>query len=337
MKYNVAIPSLETTGIGGPISFLKNFREFSNKNGTKFSKNSKNIFFPIEHPIHDLKKRREMGGCIIQRLDGIYYPEKHGEMFVTLNENIKEIYRNYSSHIIFQSEYSKKQCFAMFGPVTKYSIIHNGANLEVFYPLQDKPKNKTTQFITTGNFRNLDMLEPVIKALDILSDSYQFELQILGPVVNDDLKKYLDREYIRYLGQSTSQLEIAGYLRTADAFIYSHLNPPCPNSVIEAISTGLPVIGFDSGSMSELCHFSKDLLADVETKIFQEYLDFDEKELAIVIKNYLDSPSYFNKIALENRSFFSIEKCVKSYFEIFSNAGLKRESFIDKIRRYING
>ena len=30
------------------------------------------------------------------------------------------------------------------------------------------------------------------------------------------------------------------------------LNPPCPNSLIEAISVGLPCIGFDTGSFKEL-------------------------------------------------------------------------------------
>ena len=337
---NIYIPFDIFKGIGGPVTFMGNLEQYLKKKSITTAKHIQKcggIFFPIEYEITNLIYIKKRKGKIIQRLDGIYYPEKHGDKYLDLNDKIKNIYQNYSTYIIFQSDYSRSQCFALFGPTSKYSIIHNGANLERFYPSLKKIKNKKTQFITTGNFRNLDMLEPVIKALDLLDEKYQFELQVLGPIVNDDLHKYLDREYVHYLGESSSQVEISKHLRSADAFIYSHLNPPCPNSVIEAISTGLPVIGFDSGAMSELCYFSQDLLANVESKIFQEYSDFDEGELAKVIKIYLDSPDYFRDIALENCKIYSIDKCVDSYLKVFTEVGLKRESFFDKIRRYLNG
>jgi glycosyltransferase involved in cell wall biosynthesis len=40
--------------------------------------------------------------------------------------------------------------------------------------------------------------------------------------------------------------------RSAHALFSAELNPPCPNSVIEALACGLPIVAFDTGSLSEL-------------------------------------------------------------------------------------
>ena len=43
-------------------------------------------------------------------------------------------------------------------------------------------------------------------------------------------------------------------MRSAHLLFSAEVNPPCPNSVIEALACGLPVIGFDTGSLSEIVH-----------------------------------------------------------------------------------
>lgn len=323
-KNKIYIPFEQYNTIGGPSSFLHNLKIFLDDKGFPYSNspnNSECIFFPISYNIDALKKLKSNGGKIIQRLDGIYYPTQHGEEYLKLNQAIKDIYLNLSDFIIFQSEYSRKQCFAMMGEKNKeeYTIIKNGVNKHIFYPSAEKDLTDLKQpikFITGGDFRKPAMIEPITKCLDSLYGKYNFKLFAIGPISEPKIKPFFDREYIEYIGPQEHH-QVAQLLRNAHIYLHSQINDCCPNAVLEAVSCGLPVVGFNSGSMSELLYFSEGLLAPVSNDLFQRYEDFDHKRLTEKILLCIENFEYYKKLAMDNHHLYSFEECGKQYIQVF--------------------
>lgn len=319
----IFIPFQKGAAIGGPTTFMANLKRYLDESGFKYASGprfAKGIFFPIDYDLEVIRRIKHRGGKVIQRLDGIYYPSKHGDAYIKKNGVIKDIYLNYADVIVFQSEYSRKQCFAMFGEkkADEYALILNGVNKNIFYPDKSgKTASDKMIFATTGNFRNRDMVEPLVLALDSLAGRFGFELWLIGPVNNPGLEGYLDRGYIRKFGPLAME-EVAGLLRKSDIFLYSHLNPPCPNSVLEAVSCGLPVVGFDSGAMSELLFFQKELLAYVSDDIFQKYEDFDWRKLAAKIELAAAGFKKYKTAAMANSHQYPFSECGKQYADVFN-------------------
>ncbi len=320
-KTKLFIPFDQFHKVGGPATFMGNLHRYLDSVDFEYTDNTKNaagIFFGIEYDIEIIKQIKDAGGFVIQRLDGVYYG-KRLEQFQDVQDRTNKIYSEFADHIVFQSEYSRRQCFETFGEISedKYSIIVNGVDRSIFPEIElSTERNNAFTFITTGNYRRIDMLEPVIKAMDEMEQAEkQFKFVVIGPI-QDEFKHLLDRKYVDYKGTLGLQ-EVADELVRADVFVYSHLNAPCPNSVIEAISVGLPVVGFDSGSMSELLFFSKELLAKVGDNTFHSYEQFDYKLLKQKLELVITEFEEYKQRALEHYEDYDFTKTGKAYADIF--------------------
>jgi len=315
-----------TRGIGGPSTFMRDFRDYLIKESYQFIedinlyKEADSIFFPISFSrnILDFFKKRKKP--IIQRLDGVFYPSKHGMKYILLNWEIKKDYLNYSDFIIFQSNFSKLECFTIMGeiPQEKYKIIYNGTDKSIFKPSLKVFNENKIIFATTGAFRNIDMIEPVVLALDEINKNYDIELRIIGPIINKEINKFTCRSYIKYLG-AKNKIQLGEELGKIDILIHCQLNPACPNSVIEAISCGVPVVGFDTGAMKEIVNFAPELLACVSNEIFQKYKDFKYNKLLEKIVLCIENYKKYKKIFLNNSYLYNSDNCFKEYLKIFDS------------------
>jgi glycosyltransferase involved in cell wall biosynthesis len=96
----------------------------------------------------------------------------------------------------------------------------------------------------------------------------------------------------------------------------AEVNPPCPNSVIEALACGLPVASFDTGSLSELVQAGAGRLVPYGADPWRLQLA-DIPALAEAATEVLQDQDRFRKSAREKaESAFDVEKMVDEYLKV---------------------
>ena len=163
--------------------------------------------------------------------------------------------RNFiADHIIYQSKFIK-DWWEEFSTISKnnYSIILNGSSIN-----ENGFKEKRTQkdiIITCveGTIQDDPLTRFLIKSVDEFCDKYD---------ITKGVEIYGRADLISYKLSNLKNIEFKGSLSRKDLqkiinkenriFFLLELNPPCPNSLIEAICVGMPSVGLNTGSFLEL-------------------------------------------------------------------------------------
>jgi glycosyltransferase involved in cell wall biosynthesis len=105
-------------------------------------------------------------------------------------------------------------------------------------------------------------------------------------------------------------------MRSSHVLFSAEINPPCPNSVIEALACGLPVIGFDTGSLSELVQGEAGRLAVYGADEWKMEPP-DIPALAAAATQVLQDQQNFRKAAREQaEAKFALDKMVDEYLNV---------------------
>ncbi len=319
---------------GGTSTFAQKFKQGLEQRGHEvffeFQKDYDILFVIVQcNPLYLLHAKRNKKK-IIHRLDGVYYWSVAKWKYPLLNLAPRLIHKFFADFTVYQSRYSQYCAEKFLGRKKegKFSIIYNGMDTALFSPigekidnLRDNPDQKI--FLTVSKFRRKDQILPLIEALEIYKNKYNrnFKFLIIGDFsreVADIPSQFKKFTQLNFIGKIKNE-DLSKYERSSDVFLMTHLNPPCPNNILEAMACGLPICGINDGAMSEITVPGKNsLLIDSPGDAFWKRRIYDTQKLADNLNSLVKNASFYSdnsRRIVEEK--FSLDAMIDNYLKLF--------------------
>lgn len=269
MKRIGIIPKV--SGVGGMVSFQAKLIHGLAARGIQHS-------FELSEPLESLlviggtrqlgalRRARQRNIPVVQRLDGVNWLHrrmrtglKHWLRSERGNRVLAYIRSQLATGIVYQSRFVQEWWQRQFGPGPDWRVIHNGVDLTAFTPEGEEmpPASHFRILVVEGSLRGgyelgLDSAIQLVQTLE-REHKLDIELAVAGMVSEVQRMRYARRTLrpIDWLGVVAND-KVPALNRGAHLLYSTDINAACPNSVIEALACGLPVLAYDTGALNEL-------------------------------------------------------------------------------------
>jgi len=248
--------------VGGPLVKVKRLRALFPEQIWRY-----NVVYVLSNtpylPGLALALLKARGVAVVHNQNGVFYPGWYGGDWKAQNRRMARTFHR-ADYVFFQSEFCKRSAERYLGARTgPGEVLYNGVDTTVFCPIENPPDRtgQAYRFLLTGKiddhlFYRIDSsLRGLAAAVDL---GLNVELEIAGWVAPDAQARTVAlaedlgvTDRVRMSGPYT-QLQAPKIYQGGDAYIMTKHNDPCPNTVLEALASGLPVLYSDSGGVGEL-------------------------------------------------------------------------------------
>jgi glycosyltransferase involved in cell wall biosynthesis len=261
----------EHRGVGGPASFRERIIAGLTRDGYQTAAN------PLEpgvatilviggtRRLDRLWRARRRGVRIVQRLNGMNWVHRqtrtelrHYLRCEVNNWILATIRRNLADRIVYQSEFCAGWWNEVYGQAVRPStVIHNGVNLQEYSPLPgiNLPIDCILVLVVEGRFGGgYEVgLENAVRFSEELREKSGRSVRLIlaGDPGKSLPAKFSHLNWLDWNGV-VARKDLPALYRSAHLLFSADIRASCPNSVIEALACGLPVVGYDTGSLREL-------------------------------------------------------------------------------------
>ncbi|MFN8435985.1 MAG: glycosyltransferase [Anaerolineales bacterium] len=195
---------------------------------------------------------REKRLSIMRRNSVLYVHRVDGPIDVyrgrddAVDKNIHAVNLKFADKTIFQSQYSLEKHLSLGMEFKHPTIILNAADPEIFHSRGRTvfSRDRKTRLIASSWSDNVNKGAAVYQWLDEHLDWEHFEMTFVGrsPVTFKNIRMF----------PAVDSYRMAELFREHDVYITASKNDPCSNSLIEALTCGLPAVYLQSGGHPEI-------------------------------------------------------------------------------------